>query len=144
SVIEAAHELAKEEGKEGWIFTLDYPSYIPFMTYSSNRELRKELAIAAGKKGFQDNANNNEEIILKIAKLRHQRAKLLGYDYHAHFKLEERMAQNPNTVTAFLNDLLAQGKPAALKEFAELSQYAKERDGLDHLEKWDEIGRAHV
>ncbi len=137
SVIEAAHELAKEEGKEGWIFTLDYPSYIPFMTYSSNRELRKELAIAAGKKGFQDNANNNEEIILKIAKLRHQRAKLLGYDSHAHFKLEERMAQNPNTVTAFLNDLLAKGKPAALKEFAELSQYAKEKDGLDHLEKWD-------
>ncbi len=123
--------------KEGWIFTLDYPSYIPFMTYSSNRELRKELAIAAGKKGFQDNANNNEEIILKIAKLRHQRAKLLGYDSHAHFKLEERMAQNPNTVTAFLNDLLAKGKPAALKEFAELSQYAKEKDGLDHLEKWD-------
>ncbi|MGB7529385.1 M3 family metallopeptidase [Sphingobacterium cellulitidis] len=137
AIVEAAHELAKDEGKEGWIFTLDYPSYIPFMTYASNRELRKELTIAAGKKGFQDNENNNEEIILKIAKLRHQRAILLGYDSHAHFKLEERMAQNLHTVKAFLNDLLAKGKPAALKEFQEISQYAKEKDGIEKLEKWD-------
>ena len=137
NVVEAAHELAKEEGKEGWIFTLDYPSYIPFMTYASNRELRKELAIAAGKKGFQKNENNNEEIILKIAKLRYDRAKLLGYDSHAHFKLEERMAQNPLSVKTFLNDLLAKGKPAADREFEELSAYAKELDGIEKLEKWD-------
>jgi len=137
NVIEAAHELAKEDGIEGWIFTLDYPSYIPFMTYASNRELRKELAIAAGKKAFQNNENNNEEIILKIANLRHQRALLLGYDSYAHFKLEERMAQDPATVKSFLNDLLAKGKPAALKEFNELSNYAKEKDGLDSIQKWD-------
>lgn len=137
NVVEAAHELAKEEGKEGWIFTLDYPSYIPFMTYASNRELRKELAIAAGKKGFQKNENNNEEIILKIAKLRYDRAKLLGYDSHAHFKLEERMAQDPLSVKTFLNDLLAKGKPAAVREFEELSAYAKELDGIEKLEKWD-------
>ncbi len=137
NVVEAAHELAKEEGKEGWIFTLDYPSYIPFMTYASNRELRKELAIAAGKKGFQKNENNNEEIILKIAKLRYDRAKLLGYDSHAHFKLEERMAQDPLSVKTFLNDLLAKGKPAADREFEELSAYAKELDGIEKLEKWD-------
>ncbi|WP_156307684.1 M3 family metallopeptidase [Sphingobacterium endophyticum] len=137
NVVEAAHELAKEEGKEGWIFTLDYPSYIPFMTYASNRELRKELAIAAGKKAFQKNENNNEEIILKIAKLRYDRAKLLGYDSHAHFKLEERMAQNPLSVKTFLNDLLAKGKPAADREFEELSAYAKKLDGIEKLEKWD-------
>jgi len=137
NVVEAAHELAKEEGKEGWIFTLDYPSYIPFMTYASNRELRKELAIAAGKKAFQDNENNNEEVVLKMANLRHKRAKLLGYDSHAHFKLEERMAQDPKTVNSFLNDLLSKGKPAAIREFEELSKYAKEKDGIDHLEKWD-------
>lgn len=137
NVVEAAHELAKEEGKEGWIFTLDYPSYIPFMTYASNRELRKELAIAAGKKGFQNNENNNEEVVLKMANLRHKRAKLLGYDSHAHFKLEERMAQDPKTVNSFLNDLLSKGKPAAIREFEELSKYAKEKDGIDHLEKWD-------
>lgn len=137
NVVEAAHELAKEEGKEGWIFTLDYPRYIPFMTYASNRELRKELAIAAGKKGFQKNENNNEEIVLKIAKLRYDRAKLLGYDSHAHFKFEERMAQNPLSVKTFLNDLLAKGKPAADREFEELSAYAKELDGIEKLEKWD-------
>lgn len=137
NVVEAAHELAKEEGKEGWIFTLDYPRYIPFMTYASNRELRKELAIAAGKKGFQKNENNNEEIVLKIAKLRYDRAKLLGYDSHAHFKLEERMAQDPLSVKTFLNDLLAKGKPAADREFEELSAYAKELDGIEKLEKWD-------
>ncbi|MFD1166399.1 M3 family metallopeptidase [Sphingobacterium daejeonense] len=137
NVVEAAHELAKEKGKEGWIFTLDYPSYIPFMTYASNRELRKELAIAAGKKAFQDNENNNEEVVLKMANLRHKRAKLLGYDSHAHFKLEERMAQDPKTVNSFLNDLLSKGKPAAIREFEELSKYAKEKDGIDHLEKWD-------
>ncbi|WP_099372611.1 M3 family metallopeptidase [Sphingobacterium sp. 1.A.5] len=137
NVVEAAHELAKEEGKEGWIFTLDYPSYIPFITYASNRELRKELAIAAGKKGFQNNENNNEEVVLKMANLRHKRAKLLGYDSHAHFKLEERMAQDPKTVNSFLNDLLSKGKPAAIREFEELSKYAKEKDGIDHLEKWD-------
>jgi len=135
--IEAAQELAKEQGKEGWIITLDYPSYIPFMTYAENRARREELAIAAGKKAFQDNENNNEAIVLRIVNLRHQRANLLGYPSHAHFVLEERMAKDPETVKAFLNDLLAKGKPAAEKEFAELSAFAKEIDGLEQLQKWD-------
>lgn len=135
--VEAAQELAKEQGKEGWIITLDYPSYIPFMTYAENRARREELAIAAGKKAFQDNENNNESIVLRIVNLRHQRANLLGYPSHAHFVLEERMAKDPETVKAFLNDLLAKGKPAAEKEFAELSAFAKEIDGLEQLQKWD-------
>lgn len=135
--VEAAQELAKEQGKEGWIISLDYPSYIPFMTYAENRARREELAIAAGKKAFQDNENNNEAIVLRIVNLRHQRANLLGYPSHAHFVLEERMAKDPEAVKAFLNDLLAKGKPAAEKEFAELSAFAKEIDGLEQLEKWD-------
>ena len=135
--VEAAQELAKEQGKEGWIISLDYPSYIPFMTYAENRARREELAIAAGKKAFQDNENNNEAIVLRIVNLRHQRANLLGYPSHAHFVLEERMAKDPETVKAFLNDLLAKGKPAAEKEFAELSAFAKEIDGLEQLQKWD-------
>lgn len=135
--VEAAQELAKEQGKEGWIITLDYPSYIPFMTYAENRARREELAIAAGKKAFQDNENNNEATVLRIVNLRHQRANLLGYPSHAHFVLEERMAKDPETVKAFLNDLLAKGKPAAEKEFAELSAFAKEIDGLEQLQKWD-------
>lgn len=135
--IEAAKSLAKSKELEGWIFTLDYPSYIPFLTYADNRELRKELAITAGKKAFQDNKFNNEENALNIAKLRFERANLLGYKTHSHFVLEERMAQNPDKVKSFLNDLLEKAKPAAQREFAELSAFAKELDGIDHLEKWD-------
>jgi Zn-dependent oligopeptidase len=135
--IEAARSLAKAQDKEGWIFTLDHPSYLPFMTYADNRELRKKMAIAFGSKGFQNNEFNNEEIVLKIVKLRQQRANLLGYATHAHFVLEERMAESPEKVMAFENDLLTKAKPAALKEFEQLTAFAKELDGIEQLEKWD-------
>ncbi|WP_125722289.1 M3 family metallopeptidase [Flavobacterium ustbae] len=135
--IEAARLLAKNQEKEGWIFTLDHPSYVPFLTYADNRELRKKMAIAFGAEGFQKNDFNNEENVLKIAKLRHERANLLGYKTHAHFVLEERMAESPEKVFSFLNDLLAKAKPAAQKEFAELTAFAKELDGIEQLEKWD-------
>ncbi|WP_309614569.1 M3 family metallopeptidase [Flavobacterium sp.] len=135
--IEAASSLAKLKNLEGWVFTLDYPSYIPFVTYADNRELRKELAIANGKKAFQNNEFDNQEITLKIAKLRFERANLLGYKTHSAFVLEERMAQTPEKVKSFLNDLHAKAKPAAEKEFAELTAFAKELDGIDQLEKWD-------
>lgn len=135
--IEAASALAKSKDLEGWIFTLDFPSYIPFVTYADNRELRKEIAIAAGKKAFQNNEFDNQAIALKIAKLRFERANLLGYETHSHFVLEERMAQHPDKVKSFLNDLLTKAKPAAEKEFAELSTFAKELDGIEQLEKWD-------
>jgi len=135
--IEAARSLAKSEEKEGWIFTLDHPSYLPFMTYADNRELRKKLAIAFGARSFQNNEFDNQEIVLKIAKLRHKRANLLGYKTHAHFVLEERMAESPEKVLAFENDLLAKAKPAAQKEFAQLTEFAKKLDGIEQLEKWD-------
>src|SRR6218665_1900193 len=135
--VEAARELAKSLEKEGWIFTLDYPSYIPFVTYADNRELRKKMAIASGAKGFQNNELDNQEIVLKIAKLRFEREKVLGYATHAHFVLEERMAESPEKVNAFLQDLLAKAKPAAEKESAELCRFAKELDGIETLEKWD-------
>ena len=135
--IEAAHSLAKSLEKEGWIFTLDHPSYLPFVTYSDNRELRKKMAIAFGARAFQNNEFDNQEIVLKIAKLRFDRAQLLGYATHAHFVLEERMAENPEKVKTFSNDLLAKAKPAAQKEFAELTAFAKKLDGIEKLEKWD-------
>ena len=134
---EAAREVAKSTNKEGWIFTLDYPSYIPFLTYVDNRELRKKMAIAAGKKGFQENEFNNEKIVLEIVNLRHQKANLLGYKTHAHFVLEERMAETPEKVIEFSNNLLEKAKPAALKEFKNLENYAKKLDGIDQLQKWD-------
>jgi oligopeptidase A len=135
--IEMARALAESKNVEGWIFTLDFPSYLPFVTYADNRELRKEITIAAGKKAFQNNEFDNQEITLQIAKLRYERANLLGYETHAHFVLEERMAQHPDQVKTFLNDLLAKAKPAAEKEFAQLMAFAKELDGIDQLEKWD-------
>ncbi|PJJ10837.1 peptidyl-dipeptidase Dcp [Flavobacterium sp. 1] len=135
--IEAAHSLAKAQEKEGWIFTLDHPSYIPFVTYADNRELRKKMAIAFGARCFQKNEFDNQEIVLKIAKLRFERANLLGYKTHAHFVLEERMAESPEKVLSFSNDLLAKAKPAAQKEFEQLSAFAKELDGIEQLEKWD-------
>ena len=137
SVKEAAQQLAKEQNKEGYIFTLQYPSYIPFLTYADNRELRKKMAIAAGKKAFQNNKFNNEKIVLEIVKLRQERANLLGYKTHAHFVLEERMAETPEKVIEFSNNLLAKAKPAAKKEFENLEKYAKKLDGIDQLQKWD-------
>jgi len=134
---EMARSLAKSDDLDGWLFTLDFPSYLPFVTYVDNRELRKEMAIAAGKKAFQENDYDNQENVKNIVKLRHERAQLLGYKSHSHFVLEERMAQSPEKVLSFLNDLLAKAKPAAQKEFAELTAFAKELDGLDSLEKWD-------
>jgi len=135
--VEAARSLAKAQEKEGWIFTLDYPSYVPFVTYSDNRELRKKMAIAFGARCFQNNELDNQEIVLKIAKLRFDRANLLGYKTHAHFVLEERMAENPEKVFSFSNDLLAKAKPAAQREFDQLSAFAKDLDGIEQLEKWD-------
>ena len=134
---ESAKEAAKSKDKEGWIFTLDYPSYIPFLTYIDKRELRKKMAIAAGKKGFQDNEFNNEKNVLEIVNLRHQRANLLSYKTHAHFVLEERMAETPEKVIEFSNNLLAKATPAAQKEFQDLEVYAKKLDGIDQLQKWD-------
>ena len=134
---EAAHSLAKSLEKEGWIFTLDHPSYIPFVTYADNRELRKKMAIAFGARAFQNNEFDNQEIVMKIAKLRFDRAQVLGYKTHSHFVLEERMAENPEKVISFSNDLLAKAKPAAQNEFAQLAAFAKELDGIEQLEKWD-------
>lgn len=135
--VEAAKQLAEEKNKKGWLITLDYPSYVPFMTYAKNRRLRKELALAFGQKGFQNDSLDNQAIVLKITQLRYKRAQLLGYQTHSHFVLEERMAKTPETVRSFLEDLLEKAQPAAKKEFEELESFAKKIDGIERLEKWD-------
>ena len=135
--LETAKTLAESEGKEGWIFTLHYPSYIPFMKYAENRALRQQMAIAFGSKCFKGDELDNQENVLEIAKLRHERANLLGYQTHAHFVLEERMAETPEKVTSFLEELLEKAKPAAEREFQQLSNFAKKRDGIEQLQSWD-------
>ena len=135
---EAAAQLAVSKGKkEGWMITLDYPSYIPFMKYAKNRELRKELSLAFGSKGFHNDKLDNQNNVLDIVKLRFERANLLGYKTHADFVLEERMAQTPEKVHSFLNELLEKAKPAAEREFQQLENFALKLDGIDRLEKWD-------
>lgn len=137
SAQEAFAAQASTRDKEGWVVTLDYPSYIPFMKYASNRALRQELSLAFGSRAFKANQYDNQNNVLEISKLRHERAQLLGYQTHAHFVLEERMAKSPEKVTGFLNDLLEKAKPAAQREFAQLENFAKGKDGIERLEKWD-------
>ena len=137
SVIEMAKMTAEQKHLSGWVFTLDFPSYVPFMTYAENRELRKKMSLAYGKRGFQNNPNNNSAIVLKIVKLRHQRALLLGYDSHAAFVLEERMAQSAENVKKFLDQLLEKAHPAAENEWDAMRVFAKEKLQLDTIEKWD-------
>ena len=137
NVIETAQNVAQEKGKKGWLFTLDYPSYVPFMTYAENRGLRKKLNSAFGKRGFQENKHNNSTIILQIIKLRQTRAILLGYESHAAFVLEERMAQSEENVKSFLDNLNQKAQAAAKNEWNTMVNYANKRLGIVTLEKWD-------
>lgn len=136
SIREAAQTEAKERGKEGWVFTLQYPSYVPFMTYASNRALRKKLHIAFGSRGFDNNEYNNEKNVQAIVNLRLERAKLLGYESHAHYILEQRMASSTDKVNAFLADLLTKALPAAQRDVNEVEALAKEEGILD-FQKYD-------
>ncbi len=137
SVVDMAADAAEQRELKGWVFTLDFPSYMGFMTYSDQRELRHKMWLAFSKRGYNDNENNNSEIIIKIAKLRAERAQLLGYHTHAEFVLAERMAESADTVEKFLGDLKEKALPAAKKDVEEVQAYAKKRDGIDELHRWD-------
>lgn len=136
AVLQQYEEDAKEKGLEGYVITLQYPSYLPAMTYAENRELRKELALANGKKSFDGSEFDNQNLIKEIVKLRQEKAELLGYKNYANFVLEERMAQSPEKVFAFLNELLEKAKPYAEKEIEELKILAK-ADGIEEIQSFD-------
>lgn len=129
-------EEAKERHLEGYVITLQYPSYLPAMTYADNRELRRELALANGKKSFTDGAFDNKNLIKEIISLRQEKAKLLGYHNFADFVLEERMAKSPSAVKNFLNELLEKATPYAQTEINELKELAK-ADGISEMQSWD-------
>jgi Zn-dependent oligopeptidase len=137
SALAMAKQMAEQKSLEGWLFTLDYPSYVPFMTYADNRGLRKKMSLAFGKRGFQQNDHNNETVIQSIVQLRYQRANLLGYDSHAAFVLEERMAKDESTVREFLNDLRNKAYPKAKKEWEEINAFGQQELGYKTIEKWD-------
>ena len=137
TVRESAQEIAKEKGKEGYILTLDFPTYIPVMKFSKNRNLRKQMFLGFGSKAFKDNEFNNEQNVLEIVKLRLERAQLLGFESHANFVLEERMAKSIDNVETFLDDILDKSLPVAKKEIEELKAFALESDNLNDFQKWD-------
>lgn len=135
---EAAAQIAEEKGQAGkWAFTLDYPSYIPAMTYAKNRELRKTLFMAYNTKSSKGDDLDNKETIKNQLLLRHQRANLLGYASHADFVLEERMAKSPEKVLEFLESFLQKAKPKAEADVREVADFAKKLDGLESIERWD-------
>ncbi len=136
--IEASAMMAKAKGKDkGWLITLDYPSYIPFMKYSKKRELRKQLYLAFGSRGFHQNEYNNEQVLKRIAELRHQKANLLGYKSHAYFVLEERMAEDPKNVYSLWEELLEPALPKAKAELAEIQNFADKIEGPSPILNWD-------
>lgn len=138
SAKDAAKLMAKEKGKpEKWLVNLDYPSYLPFMKYATNRDLRKALFMAFGKRGYNSNELNNESTLKKIAALRQEKAELLGYQSHAAFTLEERMAKKPEKVIALWDELLEVALPKAKTEIAEVAALATTLDGIEKMERWD-------
>ena len=119
---EAAALTAKEQGKQGWVFTLDMPSYSPFMTYSTQRELREQLYMARNTLCTHDNSENNLEICQRLINLRREIAQLLDYKTYADYVLKRRMASNSRSVYKLLNDLIDAYKPTAIKEREELKK----------------------
>ena len=141
---EAAALAATENGKEGWVFTLDFPSYSPFMTYADNRGLRRKMYMAHMTVCTHDNEQNNLKICQRLVNLRREVAQLLGFDTYADYVLVQRMASNTANVYKLLNDLIAAYKPTAVNEMAEIEAMAQKHEGDDFtLEPWDISYYAH-
>ena len=138
SAVEAAALAAKENGMEGWVFTLDYPSYSPFMTYSTQRELRREMYMAKNTECTHDNPENNIELCKRLVNIRREIAQLLGHKTYADYVLQRRMAGKSRKVYKLLDDLIKAYKPTAKEEIKDLTFFAKKRDGIHFTpQPWD-------
>jgi peptidyl-dipeptidase Dcp len=137
SAIEAAAHSAELKGRKGeWLFTLHGPSLIPFLTYSSRSALREKMWRASSSKAF-GGTYDNQDIVMKIVRLKNERARLLGFTNFAEYVLEERMAQAPKTVFAFLEKLLTPSKIAAERDLKEVREFRRELEGHDEIKPWD-------
>jgi len=141
STIAMAEQFAKRDNLDGWLFTLDFPLYMPVMSYANDRAFREEIYTAFATKASDQGPNagkwNNTEVMNDILKLRHELAQLIGFENHAERSLATKMAQSPQQVLDFLYDLAERSKPIAAKEFEELKTYAKEQGHSDELQSWD-------
>ncbi|MDH5179081.1 MAG: oligopeptidase A [Gammaproteobacteria bacterium] len=136
-----ARQSAEQKGLEGWLFTLEFPSYYAVMTHADDRELRHEMYQAYVTRASDQGPNagkwDNTTIMDEILALRHELAQLLGFASFAHRSLATKMAESPEQVLTFLNDLAAKSKPAAAQELQDLRDYAREHDAMDDLQPWD-------
>jgi peptidyl-dipeptidase Dcp len=137
NIIEMASMEAAARKKEGWIFTLHFPSYVPFMQYSDKRELREKMHRAYASRGFRNNANDNRANIIRIVNLRLEMAKLLGFVNFAEMTLGDRMADSQSKVENFLNELYDASRPAAIRDFEKVKKFASENGLQGSLERWD-------
>ncbi|MCU4176603.1 M3 family metallopeptidase [Carboxylicivirga sp. N1Y90] len=134
---DAAAEVAKGMDKEGWVFTLQFPSYVPFMKYASDRTLRKEMFMAYSNRGNNANKHDNNDIIKQLVSLRYEKAQLLGYNTHADYVLEEHMAVDPKTVNAFLNELLEASIGFGRSDVKAVEEFAQSLGFEGPLQRWD-------
>lgn len=137
SIIERAAIEAKQRDKKGWIFTLQFPSYMPFMKYAVKRQLRKQMYMAFCKRGLQNNSHDNQEIVREIVSLRHQMAQVMGFPDYASYVLDNRMAKTVEKVDSFLNKLKEVYFPLAKKEVKELQSFAMKENDSHELMAWD-------
>jgi len=137
SVVEMAHSEAKKRKKQGWIFTLHFPSYVPFMQYSDRRDLRKTMFKAYSSRAFHANEFDNSQLALKIANLRLEMARMLGFETFAEMILGDRMADTPSKVTNFLEELYQASKPAAMRDFGQIKSFAESLGHSGPIERYD-------
>ncbi|MBN2744093.1 MAG: M3 family metallopeptidase [Marinilabiliaceae bacterium] len=137
SLIEQAKADAGARQLDGWVFTLHFPSYVPFMKYAQNRLLREQMFRAYSARGNQGNERDNKQVLSRIVQLRIEKAQLLGFRTYADYVLDDRMAQSVERVTRFLDDLLTASKPFALQDVADVNEFAR-RDGFtEPVQRWD-------
>jgi peptidyl-dipeptidase Dcp len=136
-IVDAAALEAKNRGKEGWIFTLHFPSYVPFMQYSDNRHLREKMLKAYSSRGYQNNDHDNRKLVYKIVNLRLELARLLGFSNFAEMVLGDRMAENPVKVSVFLDELYSASHPAAIRDLMRLKEFAANNGHRDEIQRWD-------
>ncbi|MGQ5798446.1 oligopeptidase A [Serratia sp. IR-2025] len=141
SALAQAQAMAQAKEQEGWLLTLDMPSYLPVLTYADNRALREEMYRAFATRASDQGPNagkwDNSEVMAETLALRHELAQLLGFDTYADKSLATKMAESPEQVIGFLSDLAKRARPQAEQELAQLRAFAKQHYGVDELEAWD-------